>query len=93
MPKTEEKKPEEKKPEEKKPEAKPAKKQSLKDGKAEFEKALKGAMKMRRTNKLNAIANAIGTFARNHGVKEANEMHKEHNLAGEGIHRISEPKK
>lgn len=79
---------------ENKPEEKPAKKkQSLKDGQEAFAKTMVAANKMRRTNKLNAIGSALGAFANIHGVEEANKLHKEHKLAGEGIHRVSAPQK
>ena len=68
-------------------------KQTLKEGRAAFAKALESANKMRRTSKLYAIGTALGAFASVHGIKEANELHKKHNLAGEGIHRVSEPPK
>lgn len=83
MPKTEEKK-----------EEKPAaKKQSLKEGQAAFAKVIEAANKMRRTPKLTAIGSALGAFANVHGIEEANKLHKEHKLAGEGIHRVSAPPK
>ena len=75
--------------EEKKEEPKP-KKQTLKEGHAAFEKMIEAAGKMRRTGKINAMGNALSAFARMHGTKEANELHKKYNLAGEGLHRVSE---
>ena len=81
------------KTDEKKEEAPAKKKQSLKDGQAAFAKVIEAANKMRRTAKLTSIGSALGAFANIHGVEEANKMHKEHKLAGEGIHRVSAPSK